>query len=286
MYKLQKSKFHKTSNIRTLVVSTFVAAFIMLFMAGVFEVVSLSIFKSGNGYITIGSTVAMILNVIVSAFVMCKISKIKFQDLGWHREGAIKEIFQGVVIGLAAISSVALLIFMLGGIKFEYIFTTKSISPMILGFIFFMFQGTFEELVMRSYLMPNFANVMGDKWSIIITSILFSVLHFANPGITVIPIINLVLFGIVFAALYYKTGSLWVCGISHGVWNYTMAYVYGAEVSGALMGSAVLHSIPQAGKDFISGGKFGYEGGIVTTIVGIILIILIFKFYNEKEVSA
>lgn len=154
---------------------------------------------------------------------------------------------------------------------------------MIMGFVFFMFQGTFEELVCRSYLMPNLAKVTGDKVSIILTSVLFSALHLGNPNMGIISFTNLILFGVVFAVLYYRTGSLWICGISHGIWNFTMSFVYGAEVSGAKIGKAVLNSIPQAGKELISGGSFGYEASIITTIIGVLLVVIIYKCFKDVE---
>ena len=79
------------------------------------------------------------------------------------------------------------------------------------------------------------------------------------------------------ALFVMKDKNLWsVCGW-HTSWNWTLGNVYGLSVSGT--GEKVtLFDLNTYGNTFISGGGFGPEGSIITTVVlltGILLLSLI-----------
>lgn len=130
--------------------------------------------------------------------------------------------------------------------------------------------------------MPNFSKKFGDVKSIIISSLLFTLGYALNPGIQILPIINLFLDSMIFSMIYHYTGNLFIVGLGHGLWNFSQGYIFGAEVSENVITSSLLKSIPTPGKELISGGIFGFEGGLVTTILEII-IILIFAKLSSKE---
>ncbi|MBS9766901.1 MAG: CPBP family intramembrane metalloprotease, partial [Flavobacteriaceae bacterium] len=205
--------------------------------------------------ITVSSTVGMILTVISSVFVIMKISKIQLEDLGLNFTGAFAKIFTGTLCGLIAISLVALAINLLGGTATTYSFQSEYVTTLLIGVVFFAFQGTYEELMYRGYLMPHFSKAIGIFWSILISSVLFTMLHALNPGMTVMPVINLMLASIVFSLVYYKTGNLWLVGFAHGVWNFSQGFIYGSMVSGITLKGSVFKSLPIENTDLISGAS-------------------------------
>lgn len=284
MYQEQKEHIQMKSKWKMILIPLIISAIVLAVIPGIFDLIfGLFLPSSEEINTTPASAVSMIVTVVLSGLLMCRVSKMSFEDLGWHKSGAIREIVKGAIGGFLSISVIAIVALLLGGIKLEYVFSSSATFGIFSAFVFYMFQGTWEELVMRSYLMPNFAKVIGDRWAIIITSVIFAALHGANPNAQFLPIFNLFLFGLAFAIIYYKTGSLWICGVGHGFWNFTMGHLYGAEVSGTIVKDSIFKSIPQAGKEFISGGLFGYEGSIITTVVGIILIIAFWKLIKDKK---
>ncbi len=223
--------------------------------------------------ITVSSTVGMILTVISTTFIILKISKIKLKDLGLNFTGAFAKIFTGTICGLIAISLVALVINLLEGTVTTYSFQSGYVKNLLVGIVFFAFQGTYEELMYRGYLMPHFSKSIGIFWSIIISSVLFTLLHALNPGMTVMPVVNLMLASIVFSLVYYKTGNLWLVGFAHAIWNFSQGFIYGSMVSGITLKGSVFKSLPIENKELISGASFGFEGSIITSILGVILIV-------------
>ncbi len=222
--------------------------------------------------ITVSSTVGMILTVISTVFIILKVSKIKLKDLGLNFTGAFAKILTGTIFGLIAISLVALAINLLGGTATTYNFQSAYIQNLLVGIVFFAFQGTYEELLYRGYLMPHLSKSIGIFWSILISSVLFTLLHALNPGMTVMPVINLMLASVVFSLIYYKTGNLWLVGFIHAVWNFSQGFIYGSMVSGITLKGSIFKSLPIENTELISGGSFGFEGSIVTSILGVILI--------------
>ncbi len=233
--------------------------------------------------ISISSTIGMILTIISSALIIMKISKIQLKDLGLDFTGVFGKIFTGTIGGLIAISLVALGISLLGGTSTAYNFQSKYIKNILIGIVFFAFQGTYEELMFRSYLMPHLSKSIGIFWSILISSMLFSLLHALNPGMTVMPVINLMLASVVFSLVYYKTGNLWIVGFAHGVWNFAQGFIYGSMVSGITLKGSILQSLPIENKELISGGSFGFEGSIITSLLGVILIVGLIVSIRKKE---
>ena len=71
------------------------------------------------------------------------------------------------------------------------------------------------------------------------------------------------------AAIYMATRSLWwVIGVHWG-WNLTEGAVLGVRVSG-IDTPGLLHSVP-IGPAWLSGGEFGIEASVVTTLVCLIV---------------
>jgi uncharacterized protein len=82
-----------------------------------------------------------------------------------------------------------------------------------------------------------------------------------------ISLVNLALFGL-FAALYALfEGGLWGIFAIHSIWNWAQGNLFGFEVSGLELQSGVLFDLMEVGPDWITGGLFGPEGGVVVTIV-------------------
>ena len=113
-----------------------------------------------------------------------------------------------------------------------------------------------------------------------ISSAAFGLAHSANPGINPLAMLNLILFG-VFAALYIILfDDIWGACAIHSVWNFTQGNVYGISVSGSGNTESIFRTTAQSSHSFLTGGKFGIEGSIFTTLVlaaGISLLFLKIK---------
>lgn len=118
----------------------------------------------------------------------------------------------------------------------------------------------FEELVARGYVLSVLRDALGWVPAIALTSIAFGALHSWNPGATSASIAAVTLAGVFLAIVLMVTGSLWAATMAHLAWNWTMAALLHAPVSGLGLASPDYRLI-DAGPDWATGGSWGPEGG-------------------------
>jgi membrane protease YdiL (CAAX protease family) len=189
------------------------------------------------------------------------------------------EILQGFLIGFLMISVVFGLEYLLGytllnwrGYGLQKIAVT---SPTM--FLFFLWFAFGEELLFRGYLFQTLIEGTNQYIAILASSITFGLFHLGNPNITLLAVTNIVLAGVWFSVAYLKTRTLWFPTMMHVTWNFFQGYVYSFPVSGLDWGQPSLLRLRQSGPDWITGGHFGPEGGILTTLVLIIATVFILK---------
>lgn len=219
----------------------------------------------------------------LSIFLITKISKLKAEQLGFSKDNIASSYLKGALFGILQISTVFFIIFALKAIDVYYV-GNINILLSIKVFIIFIFQGLFEEILFRGYLMPMFSKVIGIKFTIILLSFLFTCIHLINPNLDIIGLANVFLAGVTFSLIYYYTGNLWIVGAMHTLWNFILGFIVGSQISGIVTYHSVFFSIPVENKDLISGGVFGFEASIVTTIVELaISLFVIYLIKKEKN---
>jgi membrane protease YdiL (CAAX protease family) len=122
-------------------------------------------------------------------------------------------------------------------------------------------EGAVEELIFRGAIFRLLSSVFGMWGALGLSSGLFGALHVSKPGADLMAVLGIVLAGgIPLAALYVLTRRLWASIGYHIGWNFTEAYVFGAQVSGTGLGVSLYQVQPVPGVDTIwSGGAFGPE---------------------------
>ena len=160
--------------------------------------------------------------------------------------------------------------------------TGASIGFIVLFFIGFLFQGAFEEILVRGYLMVNVGAKHKVITAIAVSSIAFAILHGINPGISILALINLVLISVFWGFYVICFNNLWGACAMHSIWNFVQGNFYGISVSGLNITDSVFVSTSVPGKELINGGAFGAEGGIATTIVITVAIIILLGYMKKK----
>lgn len=124
-----------------------------------------------------------------------------------------------------------------------------------------------EEALVRGYPLRAVAEAKGPAWALAFTSIGFGLLHVANPGVTVVALLNLAAAGLFLGVLALRTGSLWWATGAHLGWNWALAFLVDLPVSGLETVDAPLLSSAPRGPAWLSGGSFGPEGSVAATLV-------------------
>ncbi|VJK43458.1 caax amino protease family [Streptococcus pneumoniae] len=212
-----------------------------------------------------------------------KVEKRPIRTLGFYRENFLSNLLKGFSLGLALFLLTLLGLVVLGQYRLESI----HLNPYSLAFVvftipFWILQGTAEEVVARAWLLPQLASRTNLKLAILISSSLFTLLHLGNPGITFLSAIDLFLFGVAMSLYLLKTDTIWGIGGIHGAWNFAQGNLFGVLVSGQSSGTSIMRFTPQGNQDWLSGGSFGIEGSIVSSII-LFLLILYLAHQLKKE---
>lgn len=208
-----------------------------------------------------------------------KIDHRPLQALGFVKDKLVSRYSLGFVLGAGALNLLALLVILTGSLHFQL---HQNIEfGLLFAFLFgFMIQGLTEEVLCRGYLQGSLSAVIGEKWAVLLSAVVFAILHGANPGIQLIPLINLFVFGLVFALIYLYSKNILFVGAIHSAWNFFQGPVFGVKVSGMKPMTSILDA-SYVKADFINGGSFRIEGSLYTTILGLIICLglcrLIFK---------
>lgn len=121
--------------------------------------------------------------------------------------------------------------------------------------------GYYEELVFRGYILQNLVEGAGLVWALVISSILFGGLHLINPNATGFTLASITGAGLLMAYGWIATGRLWLPIGLHIAWNFFQGAIFGFPVSGIeIQGLLVLRDM---GPEWLTGGKFGPEGGLI-----------------------
>ena len=138
---------------------------------------------------------------------------------------------------------------------------------LLISFIVFATAAAFEEALFRGYMLQTFVRSELTIFGVVLTSLLFATVHNANPAATWLSWINTFIAGVWFAVAYLKTRSLWLPFGLHLAWNWTQGSVFGVEVSGLTdIVRAPLMRESDAGPAWLTGGDYGIEGGVITTV--------------------
>lgn len=214
-----------------------------------------------------------------------KVEKRPIRTLGFYRENFLVNLLKGFGLGL-----VLFLLTLLGLVAFgQYRLESIHLNPYSISFVvftipFWILQGTAEEVVSRAWLLPQLASRTNLKLAVIVSSLFFTLLHMGNSGLTPLSLVNLFLFGVAMSLYLLKTDTVWgVAGI-HGAWNFAQGNLFGILVSGQPSGTSLMTFLPQGNQEWLSGGSFGIEGSIMTSLVLLLLIVYLgYKLNKENE---
>ena len=203
--------------------------------------------------------------------------------LGFVKKGSLVELVKGLAVGFLLFSLVALLMLLSGAGFFEW--GQLTLGPFLYILILFplwMIQGGAEELVTRAWLLPVSVKKTNLLIGLLTSSLLFALLHLGNPDIGILPIVNIALFGL-FANLYLlRTDNVWgIIGL-HAAWNFSQGNIYGFSVSGTGVDAAVLNFIPKSEWSWLTGGVFGAEASIFSSLILLLAVFyLLFKIKKD-----
>lgn len=215
------------------------------------------------------------------------VEKSPWLGLGFTKKGAGKDFLLGWGIGATMLTTCTLIMWGLGAIEF----TSTQFSIKLLGEFFVLIlawsiQGTTEEILSRGWMFSSLSAKHTIPVGILISSLFFTFLHLGNHAISLIPLLDLTLFGVLTCLMMLKTGNIWKIGGLHAAWNCFQGNVFAFPVSGTQAGHAFIQ-VGITGPEWLSGGNFGVEGSVISLFVqsGMIAWLVYDLYYKHKRKS-
>ena len=277
--------FFVLTTIITLIIMTgYVTYMLSTKQIGISEVQSFTKnLTNGNSSFTTIAGIIQCLLMILSVLLFWKVfDKKPIREIGLiNIKNGYKDLIKGLILGASSLIIVFLILLVTKNILLVNPLTKPNFSPSLFtGVILFIFVGINEELFARGYCMTVLKQT-GNRWVVVIVSaMIFSLLHFFNPSMNFFSYLNLFLFGLFTAYMFVKSGNLWLSIGCHITWNYFEGNVFGFQVSGQSANG--LYNVHNTVNNIINGGNFGPEGGLVVTFILFVGLIYMWKFYKPS----
>jgi membrane protease YdiL (CAAX protease family) len=140
-----------------------------------------------------------------------------------------------------------------------------------------------EELFFRGYGFQELLAAVGPWATVVPVGVIFALLHGSNPGATWFSTANTAGFGILFGYAYLRSRDLWLPMGLHFGWNFTLP-LFGVNVSGLKM-KVTGYEMSWTAGSLWSGGEYGPEASILTSVVLIGLFVYLLKAPIRRQVS-
>jgi CAAX protease family protein len=139
----------------------------------------------------------------------------------------------------------------------------------------------FEELFIRGYVFAVLRRTAGWKLALVLTSVVFGLLHAWNPGADSESILAVIVAGFFLGAIFLATRSLYAAGAAHFAWNWVMSGLLHIEVSG-LPSRDPDYRVVETGPDWLTGGPWGPEGGLAAVAAMFVVFFYLYGRYLRR----
>lgn len=178
-----------------------------------------------------------------------------------------------------AVSGIFLSVMILNGAPIKWNFNPSTFLMLTLVSLFLMpLQTTAEEVFFRGFLLQGLGRMFGKAWiSILITSVLFGLLHFSNPEVDKIGTILLVFYmgtGLFLALLTHFDNGLELSMGYHAVNNIFAALILTNDWQAFHTDALFMDYSPPA---------FGWEAWMTLLLFQPLLLLLFGKIYRWKD---
>lgn len=289
---LKEAKSGQTSSLAWIIFMPFLFTFLLSIGLGITFAIGNTLLKGNET--TASLTYLQYIQYVVSfslagggvLLIVRWVEKRKITSIGFFKERVISSYFKGVVIAVIGIMAIISILQFKGEVVLKVSVEqlgVNSLGLIILIGIAWIIQGAAEEILVRGYMFQSLSAKYGLYKGVLISSIVFALLHLGNNGITSLSLINILMCGLMLVLLVLKDENLWgACGF-HTAWNLFQGNIFGMNVSGnGLDASLFTTTITQP--SIWNGGQFGIEGSLLTTVFMLIISGILIWQIRQKSI--
>jgi uncharacterized protein len=224
-------------------------------------------FAAGRGYQVLVSEWAVAVGTLVATWVALKLVDGRtWKFVGLDRGAAsLPKVAFGSALGLLAIAVPSALLLLTNQLDKVPAPPGSSLAAAAISLANLLPAAFGEELLLRGYIFAVLREALGSRWTLISTSVVFGLLHMANPGADAQSVVIVMFAGFFLGSIFLATGSLYAATAAHFVWNWFMAAMLHTPVSGIPV-TAPDYRVIDSGPDWLTGGAWGPEGGFAAVL--------------------
>lgn len=228
---------------------------------------------------TIGALFTLVGTIAVVGIFRRFIDEESFKSMGFYRRGILNETLFGIGLGALIIATGFTTLVSIGEIN--WLGLKVEADNIFLGLGLFALVAFSEELLLRGYVLNNLMKSMNRLIALPVSAIMFSLGHIFNNNFSWLAFWNIFLAGILLGLPYIYTKSLWLPIALHFSWNFFQGIIFGFNVSGHVTYSLFTQS--RTADTIWNGGKFGFEGSVLSLIFQIIAILALWLYYSKRS---
>ncbi len=261
-----------------------VSFFVALVIIGLFFLVGL--LAAVFGAVVAGTIGLFITGLFANLLTMRIFDRRPFADIGLHANGpSLRNFLIGAVLsgGSAALMLSAPLLAGTGHLlpRLNSGFTW---SGLIFYLAALLFAAAGEEMIFRGYAFQLLVEKMGPFATVLPVGVIFGLAHASNPHATQLGVLNTIIWGVLLGYAFLRSRDLWLpIGLHYG-WNAVLP-LFGVNLSGLTI-EVTRYFYRWDLTPLWSGGDYGPEGGLLTTIFAVALFIAITRSPIQPQQAA
>jgi membrane protease YdiL (CAAX protease family) len=212
-------------------------------------------------------SVAVAGSALLIALALSRLTRWSWTAQGWRKfQASARGFGLGAGIGLAmAVAACGASLVLGARLRLEFAGWGALAVPALSILAILLAAALGEELLFRGFPLVRLSAAIGRLRASVVLAALFALLHLGNPGLTLLGGFNVMLAGLVMSAAFFGAGGLAAAWGLHFGWNAGLGVLFEAPVSGVEFDLPLSDYAP-GGTWWITGGSFGPEGGLVSTV--------------------
>lgn len=231
-------------------------------------------------YLMMLNEVLMLASGLIAACMVLGFRKLPFSGLGLSLKGWGRSLLNGALFVVFLYVVGFGLSLLLGAVEVAgVLFSPISLLSSLL--LYFLVAVT-EEVIGRGFILGRMLDGGVNKFvALLISAVLFSLMHLFNPSFAFVPFLNIMLAGCFLGASYIYTRNLCFPIALHWFWNWIQGSVLGYKVSGNEFSNENLLILHFPEENLINGGTFGFEGSILCSLLLVLGTVIILRHYYK-----
>jgi uncharacterized protein len=200
--------------------------------------------------------------------------------LGWAPASS-SELSIGIALGAGGAALIVMVAVVAGLANFDAVpLAERAWGGIPILVVLLLFGSVGEELVFHGYAFQHLVRHMGEFATVLPFGIVFGLVHMGNQNVTLLAVLNTIAWGVLLGCAYLRTRALWLPIGMHFGWNVAAPFL-GEKLSGFTIAVTGYELHWRTGVLW-SGGAYGLEGGLFTTMVVAGLFVVLYRVVPQR----